>query len=189
MPPCGYAAARSCLDYSNGPGQVEVTIGLSPQGLRPVLLGEKPSKPQASLGPKNPGNGREEIVLRIEAHFERVKGEIRIIPPSDSRENTLTRPDPALLKAIARARLWYEMLVSGQAKSLRAIATATGVDERYVSRVIRCAFLAPDIVESVIDGRQSPSATVGTLFRDVPIEWDKQRVAIAIHFRFENRRM
>ena len=94
MPPCGYAAARSCLDYSNGPGQVEVTIGLSPQGLRPVLLGEKPSKPQASLGPKNPGNGREEIVLRIEAHFERVKGEIRIIPPSDSRENTLTRPDP-----------------------------------------------------------------------------------------------
>jgi DNA invertase Pin-like site-specific DNA recombinase len=153
--------------------EVEVTIGLSPQGLRPVLLGEKPSKSQASLGPKNPGNGREEIVLRIEAHFERVKGEIRIIPPSDSRENTLTRPDPALLKAIARARLWYEMLVSGQAKSLRAIATATGVDERYVSRVIRCAFLAPDIVESVIDGRQSPSATVGTLFRDVPIEWDK----------------
>jgi DNA invertase Pin-like site-specific DNA recombinase len=158
--------------------EVEVTIGLSPQGLRAVLLGEKPSKSLASTGPKNPGNARDEIVLRIEAHFERVKGEIRIIPPDDSRENTPTRPDPALLKAIARARLWYEMLVSGQTKSLRGIATVTGVDERYVSRVIRCAFLAPDIVESVIDGKQLPSATVGALFRDVPIEWNKQRVAI-----------
>ena len=74
-------------------------------------------------------------------------------------------------------RIWYEMLVSGQARSLRAIATVTGVDERYVSRVIRCAFLAPDIVESVMDGKQLPSATVGALFSDVPIEWDKQRVA------------
>ncbi len=163
--------------------KIEVTIGLSPLGLRAVLLGEKPSKSQASVGPKNPGNARDEIVLRIEAHFERVKGEIRIIPPNDSRENTPTRPDPALLKAIVRARLWYEMLVSGKARSLRAIATATGVDERYVSRVIRCAFLAPDIVESVMNGKQLPSATVGALFRNVPIEWDKQRVANTVTTR------
>jgi DNA invertase Pin-like site-specific DNA recombinase len=157
--------------------QVEVTIDLSTQGLRAVLLGEKPSKSQASVDAKNAGNVREENVLRIEAHFERVKGEIRIIPPNDFRENRPTRPDPAILKAIARARLWYEMLVSGQAKSLRAIATVTGVDERYVSRVIRCAFLAPDIVEGVIDGRQLPSVTLGALLKEVPIEWDKQGVA------------
>jgi len=156
--------------------QVEVTIGLSPQGVRAVLLDEKPSKSWASIGSRDPGNAREEIVLRIEAHFERVKGEIRIIPPSDSQENPPTRPDPALLKAIVQARLWYEMLVSGQAMSLRAIATATGVDERYVSRVLRCAFLAPAIVEGVMNGKQLPSVTIGALFKEIPIEWDKQRV-------------
>src|SRR6266853_3527494 len=26
MPPCGYAAARSCLDYSNGPGQGKAVL-------------------------------------------------------------------------------------------------------------------------------------------------------------------
>jgi hypothetical protein len=55
------------------------------------------------------------------------------------------KPDTALLKAIARAHRWFEELVSGRATSLAAIASRQGVTDRYVTRLIRLAFLAPKI--------------------------------------------
>ena len=51
---------------------------------------------------------------------------------------------PALVKAIARGRRWFEDLVSGRAASLVEIAKAEGITESYVGRLIPLAFLAPD---------------------------------------------
>ena len=52
-----------------------------------------------------------------------------------------------------------------RAKSIhiRAIAEELCVTERYVSRIFRCAFLAPDIVEAIFEGRQLPHLTVEKL--------------------------
>jgi hypothetical protein len=50
--------------------------------------------------------------------------------------------DLALLKAVGRARRWFDQLASGRATSLAAIASQEGISVRYVGRLIRLAFLA-----------------------------------------------
>ena len=41
------------------------------------------------------------------------------------------------------------------------IAAAEQINESYVPRVLRLTLLAPDVVEAVLDGRQSPEITLG----------------------------
>lgn len=89
-----------------------------------------------------------------------------------------TRParhDPRLIKAIARGYLWYERIASGEITSLRAIAKELQVTERYVGRILRCAFLAPDIVKAILERRQPPQLSVEKLRFGAPLLWAKQR--------------
>jgi site-specific DNA recombinase len=61
--------------------------------------------------------------------------------------------DPALLKALARARSWFEEVASGQVTSLAAIARREGLRKRYVTRLSKLAFMAPEIAEAIAAGR------------------------------------
>ena len=95
-----------------------------------------------------------------------------------SRHGTPTipvHPLPSLVKAVARAHDWYERIVRGELSGTRSIAHATGLDERYASRILQCAFLAPDIVESILDGRQPARMTLENFRTSVPIEWPAQQ--------------
>ena len=112
--------------------------------------------------------------LTIKARLKRCGGEVRLIAPGTSESNLPARHNAALLKALARARAWHEKLLSGEAKSLRAIAKEIGVTERYVSRIIRCAFLAPKLIEAIIQGRQPADLTLDKLLDGMPIDWAKQ---------------
>jgi hypothetical protein len=80
-----------------------------------------------------------------------------------------------LVKALARAHGWKHKLASGQAPSIRAIADAEGLTERYVSRILRLAFLAPDITESIFDGHQPADFELERLLRGIPLAWADQR--------------
>ena len=68
-----------------------------------------------------------------------------------------------MIKAIARAHNWRERLISGEAKSIRSIAMEIGVHERYVNHILRCAFLAPDIVDVILEGHQPEDMTLEKL--------------------------
>ena len=57
----------------------------------------------------------------------------------------------------------------------RAIAAETGLHRRYVGRIIQMAFLAPDITEASLEGRQPPNITLETLMGDMPADWVGQR--------------
>ncbi len=50
--------------------------------------------------------------------------------------------------------------------------------ERYVSRIMRLAFLAPDIVEAILDGYQPVDLELEKLLKGIPIGWDAQRRAL-----------
>ena len=66
--------------------------------------------------------------------------------------------------------------MSGRAGSLVEIAKAEGVTESYVGRLIPLAFLAPDIVESVLAGTRPVHVTNEMLTKriDLPIDWKEQ---------------
>jgi hypothetical protein len=72
---------------------------------------------------------------------------------------------------------WFDDLVSGRAASMVEIGKRESVGKRYVSRMIRLAFLAPAIVERIAEGRQPPELTAQFLSTgrgDLPLSWSAQ---------------
>lgn len=63
----------------------------------------------------------------------------------------------------------------------RSIAKETGLDERYISRIIPLAFLTPDLTEAILEGKQAPHLSLDAWLGNTPIEWDHQRKQIALH--------
>jgi hypothetical protein len=88
---------------------------------------------------------------------------------------TSTRESPALIQALAQGHVWLDQLRRGEARSLRSIAKSAGVSERYVSQVVHCAFLAPDLVEAVLQGRQPAELTLRQIMKNLPLDWNEQR--------------
>lgn len=90
--------------------------------------------------------------------------------------------DPALLKAVARSRAWFELLACGRVRSLAETARAKGIAERYVERLSRLAFVAPAVVEAICHGRQSAELSTETLLNhiDPPLEWSAQLKVLGV---------
>jgi site-specific DNA recombinase len=101
--------------------------------------------------------------------------EIRLVIEGEAAR--AARPDPALLKAIARGHRWFDELASGRTASIREIAQREGVYDSYVKRLIPLALLAPEIVQSICEGLQPATLTAEVLKRNAPppLEWTKQR--------------
>jgi site-specific DNA recombinase len=106
--------------------------------------------------------------------------ELRLIVGDHNRSAATV--DLPLLKAVARAHRWFDEISTGKASSLAEIAAREGLAVRYVGRLIRLAFLAPVIVESIVEGRQPTSLTAEALTRhiEMPLEWPSQRTALNI---------
>jgi len=112
--------------------------------------------------------------ITVEARLQRCGGEMRLVTPPISGADSMPEHNAVLIKAIAKAHAWHAKLMSGEAKSIRAIARDVGVTERYVSRIIRCAFLSPSIVEAILAGRQPPGLTLDKLIDKTAISWAAQ---------------
>jgi len=97
--------------------------------------------------------------------------------PAAIQPHTPSRLDAALVKAVARGRLWFEELAAGRAGSIQAIADREGMTQRYVSRLLPLAFLAPELVEAILAGRQPADLTAARLVNqiDLPLDWAAQR--------------
>jgi site-specific DNA recombinase len=93
--------------------------------------------------------------------------ELRLI--LDSQASQHRRVDSALLKALARARAWFEEVASGKVASLGAIARREGLRKRYVTRLTKLAFVAPVIAEAIAAGR-APSGVNLQMLMDRRLE-------------------
>ena len=77
--------------------------------------------------------------------------------------------------AVARGRTWAAALRRGEYADTAEIAAKCGLGESYVRRILRLAYLAPDIVESIAEGRQPRGLTLERLLSPVPFAWAEQR--------------
>jgi hypothetical protein len=85
------------------------------------------------------------------------------------------RVDGTLVKALARAHRWQGMLEGGAYGSIEELARAEKVNPSYLARVLRLTLLAPEIVESILDGRHDPERiTLDKLMRPSPAVWGDQ---------------
>jgi site-specific DNA recombinase len=111
--------------------------------------------------------------------------ELRLLMNGD--RGKAQKADPALLKAIARAHRWFDDLVTGRVASMAEIGKREGLPKNYVSWLIRLAFLAPDIVEAIIQGNHPPDLTAQTLITrriELPLQWEAQKPALPTFERF-----
>jgi site-specific DNA recombinase len=112
------------------------------------------------------------VSLSVPRRLRRCGGEMRMILPA--RSSNVGKPVPSLSKAVSRAHDCIRRMESGEFKDQRAIAAATGLDERYVSHILPAAFLAPEIVEMIVEGMQSRDLSLNELLRDIPLDWNLQ---------------
>jgi hypothetical protein len=90
-----------------------------------------------------------------------------------------SRPsDPALIKAVARAHRWRELITKGKVVEIEEIAQMESLTSRYVRRILNLAFLAPDIVEGILRGDSPPTLTQQELQKGVLADWQEQRKAL-----------
>lgn len=86
-----------------------------------------------------------------------------------------------LVKCLVEATAWRQWIESGEITTIEELATRTKHDRKYVSEILRFAFLAPDIQRAIVEGRQPGSLTVGTLAQaDLPLLWSEQAQSLQI---------
>lgn len=80
---------------------------------------------------------------------------VRLVQTSGTKVGAPS-PNQTLINLLVKAHRWWGELRQGQITAAE-LARREGVIKPYVSRVVRLAFLAPDVVEAVLAGRQLAS--------------------------------
>ena len=121
------------------------------------------------------------LVVRIPMHFQRRGGRKRIVAPDGSAivPGSQPQPDGTLVKALARAWRWQRMLDDGVYATVSEIGDAENISKSYVSRILRLALLAPDIVEAILAGQADQTVMLERLERPLPAGWEEQRQKIS----------
>jgi hypothetical protein len=120
------------------------------------------------------------LVVRIPMRFQRGGGRKRIVAPDgcELSPSSKQQPDGTLVKALARAWRWQRMFDYGVYTSVSEIGETEGVDKGYVSRILRLALLAPDIVEAILADSTDQGMMLEQLERPLPAGWEQQRPRI-----------
>ena len=122
------------------------------------------------------GHDREQhqMVLTIRARLKRTGIEMRMVVDDGSEPANV---DPVLVRVLVRAHAIRARLLEDPSLTLKEIAADEGVSSSYVTRLVRLAFLAPDIVTAILSGRHPPQLTANRLMDDtrLPLDWSAQR--------------
>jgi len=135
--------------------------------------------PERVNGPELAGirksvNANDLICLAVEAKRKQYGGEVHLVVHSNA-SGPVRHPRPALIKAVARGHAWYEKILAGKVSDMRSLARETGLTPHYVRNVFACAFLAPDIVDAILQGRQPLNLKFENLYKHIPLSWAEQR--------------
>jgi hypothetical protein len=94
------------------------------------------------------------------------------------------RADSTLVKALARAFRWKRMLETGEFATIAELAEREGIAQSYMTRLLRLTLLAPDIVETILDGRQAPEVTLANLMEPFALDWKVQKPGQSVSNRW-----
>jgi hypothetical protein len=99
-----------------------------------------------------------------------------ILSPDGARwSQPRARIDNTLVKAVARAHRWKQMLESGEYATINELAKHERITAPFLTRTLRLMQLAPDLVESILDGSQPQGLTLEALRNPLPPAWSEQR--------------
>ena len=105
-------------------------------------------------------------------------GSVLILTDSDMQQPEI---NPQLIKAIAKSYLWNKQILSGEVKNSIEIKEKENLKSKtYVNSIIDLRFLAPEIIEQILNGTQPKDLTVQKLFNIKTLDWAEQRELLKI---------
>jgi len=132
-------------------------------------------------GPKLEVNG---VTIRIPMKLRRRGGRKLVIVP-DGIADYEAKPtfDEVLINALMRAHRWWRQIDTGEFRSASELAAHEKITDSYVARILTLTVLAPDITQTILDGRQPKGLKLATLLRGIPLAWEEQRRAFGFRYQ------
>ncbi|MFZ5674353.1 MAG: recombinase family protein [Pseudomonadota bacterium] len=154
-------------------GKQELEISINPSGFAALLNGDSESIDSPLSAPR--GNAQT-YELRLPLQLRHRGAETRLILLAPQFGPKPAR-DPALISLLARAYTWAQELMTDPKATVAHISKRDRVTMPYVSRIVPLGFLAPDILEAMLSGNQSPENTAKQLAMhlEIPLLWTAQR--------------
>ena len=95
--------------------------------------------------------------------------------PADGLPPEVVDPHPALIKALVRGYLWRTELMSGRTKTVGRLMKKVRFPRNYVLRILRLGFLAPDLIEAILNGKVPIAVNLEALRNPISPNWAEQR--------------
>ena len=142
-----------------------------------AIRGRMDSHPQDALPESDAIESDRLIRLTIAAALKRAGMEMKFVIEGAHEGTT---PDDGLVRLVTRAHALARRLSTNSGSNLEDVGAQEGMGAPYAARLMRLNFLAPDIVISILSGRQPVTLTARKLMADtrLPLEWSEQRKAM-----------
>ena len=118
----------------------------------------------------------ETIQVFVPLKLRKKNGRPKILPPADYLPSEDNTQDPHILRAIGRAWAWRRRMEAGEFGTVRDLAIAVNLAERHVSRQLRLAYLAPEVLKRLVYKREVSTITVKQLADCALLSWQDQEV-------------
>jgi len=127
--------------------------------------------------PINPQNN--ELILKIPAKLKRCGMETKLILEDNNRSADTHHASAQPLKVLMiRALQWNKALMTGSSSSMTDLAKTEGASPRHMASTLKLAYLAPDIIEAILNEQIPPTLSCVKLKNGFPLNWDEQRVLL-----------
>lgn len=115
------------------------------------------------------------IRVVIPLKLRKKNGRPRILPPADYKPSEDRTQDPHILRAIGRAWAWRRRMEAGEFSTVEDLAAALKLGDRHVNRLLRLAYLSPDVLKRMICARESTALSLRDLCFLAGDPWEVQR--------------
>lgn len=120
----------------------------------------------------------ETLRVHIPLELRRRGGRPRILPPKHVEAAKDRGQDAHLLRAIGRAWGWRQRLECGEVATLADLAAEVGLSDRYIGRLLRLSWLAPDVLERLVINREPSTISIYDLWFVASLPWDEQAARV-----------
>ena len=115
------------------------------------------------------------IRVIIPLKLRRKNGRPRILPPPGYKPSEDRTQDPHILRAIGRAWGWRRRMEAGEFSTVDELAAALKLSDRHVNRLLRLAYLSPEVLKRMTCGRETTALNLRDLCFLAGEAWEGQQ--------------
>lgn len=114
------------------------------------------------------------IRVVIPLRLRKKNGRPQILPPADYKPSGDRTQDPHVLRAIGRAWAWRRRMEAGEFNTVEDLSAALKLGDRHVNRLLRLAYLSPEVLKQIVCRRQPTALSLRELCFLTGKSWAEQ---------------